>query len=356
MQTHDNKNVMTDHHRPQHDHPKHADSVGLLNRRAFIKQIAAGLALGASAPLQRALGSTMPTTQQSQPSDATARPTVFLVRFKKANRLLRSQGINRTLLREMIATGLCELAGTPSLARASKELFHPKDIIGFKFDKSVDHLFKTNQVLCEELFRLFLKLGFSPNQLMFIDAKPADPTLPAPLKPPFGWTEPIDFGSGRDSFSIALEKITALVNVPVLRADAIGGINGCLKNITYGMLRHPARFYKNNLTPFIADIYNLPLIKNKIRFHLLNSLKVPIRTDILDTPDAIRQHESLLLGYDPVAVDAVGFEIIERMRNEAGLPPLVRTDDFPKHLILAARRGIGKHHPDQIELRPLWLE
>ncbi|NLX07119.1 MAG: DUF362 domain-containing protein [Phycisphaerae bacterium] len=327
-----------------------------MNRRDFLKHVAAAAAFAAANPWRSLLAQTA-SAPSSLPATMTARKSpVHIIRYRKSQQLIKGHGISRWRLREALIAGFCELAQCPVLPKALQAFFQPNDVIGFKFDNTLEYLLATNRVFSEEIFRIFLQNGFQPHQLLFLGATPADPLLPKPRKPNFGWTDQIDFGSGKDQFTAALDDVTALVNVPLLRADAISGISVCLRNATYGFLRHPARFYRNACSPYIVDIYRLPIIRDKIRLHLVNAVKVPIRTDVLEHDDAVSPQEALLFSRDAVATDAVAFEIIERLRANAGLQPLLESDDFLPLLVEAARAGLGKYHPDQIDLKPLWLE
>ncbi len=293
--------------------------------------------------------------QKSTP--AARRSVIALVRFRDKGRVLRSHGVSRYMLRRMLRSGIMQIAQTRSIEGAISKLFSPKDIIALKFDALTDYMLGTNQALAEELFRLFLGHGFSGEQLLFIGTKPQDNTIKQlPGKVPFGWTKQMDFGSGSDQFAAVLNKVTAIVNVPTLRADAVTGISGCLKNVTFALMRHPARFYANGGAPAIADIYSLPMIGKKVRLNIVNSLKVLIRDDRVEAEDAVVRHESLLFSLDPVATDSVAFEIIEQLRAKNSLGSLLKEGDFPRQLVVAAKKGLGRHHPDQIDIKPIILE
>jgi hypothetical protein len=328
---------------------------GKHERRDFLKIISMGTFLALSGWGSQLLASALPSQPagHSLPDTQPGKSPVVVVTSEHP--VLRHDGANRRILREMIGTGLIELTHSSSVRSAIDKLFDPKDIIGFKFDSTNEQLLRTNQPLAEELLRVFVSEGgFAPDQLIFVNVAPDPATVSRPARQaPFGWTDPVDFASGKDQLQIVLEKVTAWVNVPVLRADALIAVSGCVKNMTYGFLRHPARFHDNQCTPYLADIYNLPLIRNKVRFNVVNSLKVLIQSDVLDGPDAVYEHQSLLFSFDPVAADIVGFDIIDRLRAKTNLAPMLEGRDFPAYLIDAARKGIGKYHPDQIDLRPI---
>ena len=56
---------------------------------------------------------------------------------------------------------------------------------------------------------------------------------------------------------------------------------------------------------------------------------------------------SLILGDDPVAVDTVMLQMIDKKRNEAGLQALAPR---AKHLQLCEEIGLGNNAPERIEL------
>lgn len=324
-----------------------------LDRREFLKYVA-GAATALAYPFNEVLdaaSATCAATGRSVPTTQPAKSTVILVSSSKS---LRGGTVNRQVLRTMISDGLCELTGASSLPVAVRRLFSPKDVIGFKFDSVGDDVLQINQPVCEELLRLFVgQCGFDESRLVFIGARPDAHHLPRPAGASFGWTRPVNFGSGRDQLAVVLEKITALVNVPLLRADAITGIGGCLKNVTYGFLRHPARFYGNACTPYLADIYSLPIIRDKVRFNMVNALRLLIRSDVLDAPNAVATYGRLLFSFDPVAVDATCVEIIEHHRAKAKLPALLSGRDLPRHVVAAWQRGIGQYHGDRVSVKRL---
>jgi len=323
-----------------------------LDRRDFLKAITGAAVLALTGRPRASIAAVASPTTARFAGVATTqaeKSVIFAVRYRKPGQVLRSTGISRRRLRDMITTGICQLTESTSLADAFKQLFSEKDIIGFKFDNTAEHVLRTNQALCEELLRLFVHNGFSPDQLMFIGATPADKTLPKTRPNPFGWTEQVDFGSGKDQLAVVLKHVTALVNVPVLRADPIIAAGPCLKNISYGFIHHPARFYANACTPYIADIYNIPLIRSKIRFHLVNAIKVLLVSDVIAIPGTAVPYETLFFSFDPLAADAHGLDVIERLRAEAKLNSLIGSSGFPHHFPVAAEKGIGRYHPDHID-------
>ncbi len=322
-----------------------------IDRRNFLKMLAGGavsaalLKLGLPSATQASpLSPANPVTQPL----AADKSLVIRVRCPK---VIGFEGLNRRLLREMITYGLNDLVGVDSLPVALKELFSKKDTIGFKFNSSHAKTLGTNVGLAEEFLRLLTRHGYDPGRILFIEVQPADETLPKYGKVQFGWGKEISFESGKDSFASVLDQVTALVNVGSLKANAVAGMSGCLKNMAYGLIKHPARFHAHHCTPYIADIYNLPVIRDKVRFNVLNALRILLRDDQIHLRDALTDEYSLLFGRDAVAVDATGFELLDSARKKKGFKPLVEGEDFPRQLIVGAQKGLGVYHPDQIQVK-----
>jgi hypothetical protein len=324
-----------------------------ITRRQFIKYLAGGAI--AATGLFKLAGSVMAkpiTTTTSAPSAGLAAFLGKSLVVKSGSpRVVSFEGFNRRILQDMIMQGINEMVGVDSFEKALNELFSKKDVICFKFHPFNADLLRTNEPLAEELLRLMVRNGFKADQIMFIGTEPSDPDLPRYRKVSFGWTKTINFGSGKDQFIGALDQATALVSVGTLKASSTSGIDGCLKNITLDLLKHPARFYGNQCTPYIPDIYALPMIRNRLRFNLLSALKVLIRSEQTNKYDAIERPQLLLFSRDALSVDSVGFEMLDTLRKRKGMGPLVEGADFPHHLTLAGQRNLGVYHPDQIYIR-----
>jgi hypothetical protein len=322
-----------------------------VNRREFIKLATGGLLSAGLAKISLGQTTTQKTIPVSQPvRRQTTFPGKSLVVEVASKRVICFDGFNRGILQEMIVNGLNELVGVTSFPQALNELFSKKDIIGFKFNSSHAGLLRTNIPLAEELLRLLVRHGFDPQRIFFIEVQPQDAQLPPTAKVKFGWGREVDFGSGKDRLIAALDQVTALVNVGQLKANAIAGMSGCLKNMAYGVIKHPARYHANHCTPYIADIYNQPAIRDRVRVNILNALRVLVKTEQFDSR-AVVDYRRLLFSRDVVAVDSVGFERLDEIRKTEELPTLVSGTDFPRQLIAAYQKGLGIYHPDQIFLK-----
>jgi hypothetical protein len=332
---------------------KHDDNDNTMDRRQFLKYLAGGAVAAGLLKFVSPLAAAKTAVTTAPSADLAAFMGKSLVVKAGSPRVVSFEGFNRRILQDMIMGGITDMVGANSFPKALNELFSKKDIIGFKFNEFNAGLMGMNVPLAEELLRLLVRNGYKADQIFFVGTQPNDPDLPPCRKTEFGWGKTVNFGSGKDQFIAAIDQATALVSVGTLKASSPAGIDGCLKNITLDLLKHPARFYKDHCTPYIPDIYALPMIRGRLRFNLLSALKVLIRSEQINQYDAVEKPQVLFFSKDALAVDSVGFELLDTLRKAKGLGPLVEGMDFPRQLTVAGQRNLGVCHPDQIYIREI---
>jgi hypothetical protein len=146
------------------------------------------------------------------------------------------------------------------------------------------------------------------------------------------------------------QKATALINVRPLRAHHWSGVGGCLKN--YIMFTpHPPDYHPDSCVD-LGGLWNLPRVKGKTRLNILVMLTPqfhclgPHHFD----RDYTWPYCGLLVGTDPVALDAVGVRIFEAQRR------LFFKEDSPirpptKHIQAAQEKhGVGIADLERIEI------
>ncbi len=146
------------------------------------------------------------------------------------------------------------------------------------------------------------------------------------------------------------QRATALVNARPSRIHYWAGLGTCLKNYIMFVPR-PADYHANSCES-LGAIWRLPEVEGKTRLNVLVML-TPLFHGV--GPHAFSaeytwRYAGLLVGTDPVAVDATGARIIEAKRAEffGGERPI----SPPLTHIVAAdlRYGLGNASPDRIQL------
>jgi len=264
--------------------------------------------------------------------------------------------VNEKALRSMIDTTIVTLTGKQDPATAWSELLHADDIVGIKFNRSGAEALGTSNAFGEALLDCLTRVGFSTDRIVLIEAPPG-------LADRFGSRaadhtfdpEPTVFASGADQLSSALRQVTALVNVPFLKTHNIAGMTCALKNLSHGLVKHPARYHSGGCSPFIGDIVNLPAIRSKLRLTLVNGLRVVFQGGPEGSRDSIADGHFILAAIDPVACDSLGLQVLNQLRHSRGIEAIASSPAQLPCLAHAHRIGLGIALSPAIELRRLEL-
>lgn len=156
-----------------------------------------------------------------------------------------------------------------------------------------------------------------------------------------------DRGLFKDEFFL---NATALINTRPLRSHHWSGVGSLIKNyITF--VPKPYEYHGDSCAD-LAALWKLPAVSGKTRLNILVML-TPLFHGVGPhhfNPRYIWNYYGLLVGFDPVALDAVGVRIFQNKRraffgeDRPLLPP-------PKHIFLAdTRHHLGTADMDRIKL------
>jgi uncharacterized protein (DUF362 family) len=154
-------------------------------------------------------------------------------------------------------------------------------------------------------------------------------------------------------FSTILTRwATSLVDVPVLKDHDLSGVSLSMKNL-FGVIHNPNKYHDSGCTPYLVDLLAHPLVKEKLRLIVCDAHRAQCQGGPAYVPRWAWPYRGLLVGFDPVALDRVGAQIIEKQRERMGLPSLTEEDRPPIHIQLAHQRSLGEGQPDAIQLHEL---
>lgn len=146
------------------------------------------------------------------------------------------------------------------------------------------------------------------------------------------------------------QKATALINARPMRTHHWAGVGSCLKNmITF--VPNPW-IYHDDTCADLAKLWELPAIKGKVRLNIL-VMFTPLFHGVGPhsfNPEYTWKYYGLIVGVDPVAVDATGVRIVQAKRlsyfgEDRPLNP-------PAHHVFLAdtRHHLGTADPGKINL------
>ena len=254
------------------------------------------------------------------------RSRVVLIRDRAA--VGSSGGVDPAVLRRMLQDAVVTLTGTTTPETAWKTLVRPSDRVGIKSN--------------------------------------AWARLPTPVELETAVRDAV-IGAGVDTSHVdvddrgvlqnpVFERATVLINIRPMRTHHWSGLGTCLKN--YIMFVPRPSEYHGDACASLGAIWHLPRVEGKTRLNVLVMLTPQFHGVGPHgfSQDFVWTYGGLLVGSDPVAVDATGARIIEAKRREffGGHRPI---SPRPHHIQVAdTRYGIGVSDPARIDLIRLGWE
>lgn len=289
----------------------------VLTRRDFLKTTS-------SAALAGALMMGSPEDVISQPKKKSR---VVLVRDKDV--LDGSNNYDADIMQKMLDDAVTTLLDESDPVEAWKRLVKPKDIVGIK--TNAWKYLPTPGELEAAIEKRVIDAGVSPENIGIRDR---------------GLYENEIF-----------KNATALINTRPMRTHHWSGVGSLLKN--YITFSPDPSSYHDDTCADLAKLWELPLVEGKTRLNVL-VMMTPLFHGVGPhsySPEFIWPYKGLIVGTDPVAVDATGVRILLAKRREHfGEDRPINPP--PKHVFLAdTRHNLGVADPDRIELIKIgWQE
>jgi len=287
----------------------------VITRRDFFR-VAAGAAMAA------ALG---PGIR----GDAQAEPTARVVLIRNAGVLGGNGRIQGEILQAMLDEAVKVLLGAKEPLEAWQTLFKSSDVVGVKSNEWSK--LPTPKELEAAIKRRLLDAGVADKNMAIADRGVLD-------NPTF-------------------QQATALVNVRPLRSHHWAGVGTCLKN--YIQFTPHRSSYHEEACSNLGRIWTYPVVQGKTRLNILSVLTPQFYgrgANFFDTR-YVWPYKGLLVGTDPVAVDAVGAHLL-KMKRIAFFGEDRALDVPPIHIEVADKKyHLGVSDLSRIQLIKLgWTE
>jgi uncharacterized protein (DUF362 family) len=346
----------------------------MTTRRKFLKQTAfAAAGLAATAKIGKA-GSLFdgPAAETAARSAAgvAAKSRIVLVRNKA---VVDAAGrVETALLESMLEKGITTFAGQPSASDAWRKFISPEDVVGLKVNtlgcadiKGMDYtrhfgaivaavaggLKKTgvadkNVVVWDRSEEEMKEAGYTmqsdPGSMRFI----ANKVTRRDAGEYASTTYPVGGLSSRVS-RILDEVTTSMINICVPKTHGRSVFTNAMKN-HYGTIDNPGQMHADSCcNPGIAEVNAIPIIRKKQKLIVSDALLMVIEGGPRWDRRFIRPFGGILVGTDPVAVDAVALSLLDELRKAEGMEPLA-----PRvpHIGLAEKLGLGNGKLEDIDL------
>jgi hypothetical protein len=226
------------------------------------------------------------------------------------------------VVQEMLDAGVKALTGKSDPQSAWKTLVKPADIVGIKNNRW-GYLQTTPQVQ-NALKKRILEAGVKETNVSIDDLG----VLQNPI----------------------FLQSTALINARPMRSHHWAGVGSLIKNYIM-FIPEPITIHPDSCAD-LASIWDLPIVKGKTRLNVLVMFTPQFHSfgPHSFNPKYVWKYYGILMGFDPVAVDATGLRIIEAIRRE------YFGDDRPlnppaKHIAIAdTKYHLGTADPAKIDL------
>lgn len=288
-----------------------------LNRRDFLA-VGTGAAAASLVGVNTAAG-------ESRAEGFSSR--VVLIRNQKV--LNEENEPDAEILHQMLNEAVAALMGEDDPLAAWRQLIAPSDVVGIKSNE-YRHL-RTPLVLEAAIQSEVVRAGVKPDDVAVDDR-------------------------GVRSNPV-FQRATALINTRPLRTHHWSGLGTCIKNPIMFVPR-PQEYHGDSCAS-LGALWHLPEVEGKVRLNVLVML-TPLFHGIGPhsfSKDYVWPYGGLIVGTDPVAVDATGARIIQAKRNiffgkESPITPP------PHHIQVAGERyKLGVSDPEKIDVVRLgWME
>lgn len=298
-------------------------------------------------------------------------------------------------VRDIVARGMTELTGRATEEAAWKALFSPGDVVGIKVSPVGYPKVFSQVATVAEIVRGLGLAGVTPDKIVvfdryrdYLDACGYAAALPAGVRfaaasPAYANDQTVTTGYDTSVFvdlprvypgddpanpvkrrshlcDIVSREVTKVINVPALKDHGSAGITCALKNMTYGCVNNVARTHSapdNWTKDFVPAVAAIPALRSKVVLHIADALIACF--DGGPAPDGVTFRTfvgaSLFFATDPVALDRVGWKLLDEQRAKAGLPALASTgialtnpggaeaynERQPQHVLMAGAAGLG---------------
>jgi len=315
---------------------------------------------------------------------------------------IASNRVSQPIVRRMLEQAMKELTGETSSREAWGKFIDPKDMVGIKINPSGAPACCSSPEIVREIINSVQALGVPPRNIVVYDRYSYEIDIASyqTLLPPgvriLGIQEAFARGGGYEPSvycdanffgewetrsymaSVVAHEVTKIINVPTMKDHSASGVTGCLKNLAYGTFNNVARSHRapySFTNPLIGLMCTVEPLRSKSVLHIMDGMRqVWHGGPLTQVQQFIDQPGILLMATDPVALDTIELEAIEKKRSERGAPSLWHHDPNsitgdsnafyhdasknlffrqPGHIAEAAKLGLGVADVKQIDHRLL---
>ena len=325
-----------------------------------------------------------------------------VIEIRDQNAIVRNR-VSQPIVRRLLEQAMKELTGETSVRDAWAKFIEPKDVVGIKINPSGAPACCSSPEIVREIISAVRSLGVPARNILVYDRYSYEmdiggyqTLLPTEVRivgiqdaftsgavgyEPNVYCDANFFGEWETRSymaSIVAQEVTKIINVPTMKDHSASGVTGALKNLAYGTFNNVARTHRaphSFTNPLIGQMCTVEPLRSKSVLHIMDGMRqVWHGGPLTQVQDFIEQPGILLVATDPVAMDTIELEAIEKTRREHGAPSLWQHDPGsitpdtnvffhdaarnlffrqPGHVAAAGKLGLGVGDLKQIDYRLL---
>jgi uncharacterized protein (DUF362 family) len=291
---------------------------------------------------------------------------------------IASNRVSQPTVGRMLERGMRELTGESSTKAAWSRFVDPADVVGIKINPSGAPACCSSPEIIREIIAAVQSAGVPVRNIVVYDRYSYEIDIGSyqALLPPgvrvIGIQDGFQDKTGYDPniycqanffgewetrsymANIVSGGVTKIINVPTLKDHSASGVTGCLKNLGYGTFNNVARSHRAPFSftnPLIGVMCSTEPLRSKAVLHIMDGMRqVWHGGPLTQEQDFIYQAGTLLIGTDPVAIDTVELQIIDKKRQLEGAPSVWEHD--PKSITSDGREFYHDAHKNLFYRQP----
>jgi len=309
------------------------------------------------------------------------------------------------VVHEMMAQGMHTLTGAATTTDAWRRFFQPADVVGIKVNcGGYPHCISAYEIVAE-VVRQLTGVGVPATQIYVyerfqnqMDECNYAPHLPAGVQivaaeranrnvdnsgyDPATYLEADLFGeedTRSNIMRLVSRRLTKIINIPNMKDHGATGVTGCLKNVAYGSFSNVARTHsrgKSHTYSVVGTLAAMEPLRSRTVLQIMDGLRgVWHGGPFARTTRYVFYPRQIMFGTDPVAIDRLLLDIIEKERRAHGAisiwdrsPASLEMDDTrardadpnvniiirePGHVEYASTFGLGVFDRARIDVKEL---
>lgn len=335
------------------------------SRRKTLSALLAGAGtLAVSSPLRFSLAGGEGETPVPGPLPSKAStPTGAVVARGMREGMVKADGsLDAAKLDAAMGAVLARAAGEENPLGAMRALFKPKDVVGIKINTIAGKGLSTPPAVVDRLVKLLQEAGIPARNILIWDRtdrelkgagysinRDGDKVRCFGTEQDYDWTVR-EWGPSASCFpKFLVGDLTALINVGVLKDHGLAGVALGLKN-WYGAVHNPNKLHDNNCHPFIPPLAAYPLIAEKLKLTVIDATVGQCHGGPGRSPRWAWHASTILASTSPVAIETIGWQMLEARRAEMKLKSLAEEGRAPRFIAQAEKLGLGPSDLKKITL------